>query len=146
MIVFDLVCSKDHEFEAWFASSDAFDKQKKAKKVVCPVCGDNKVSKALMAPSVSGTKKKADDQKSAGKAVMSEEAGQFMSALRELRKHVESNADYVGEKFPEEARKIHYGETEKRNIYGEASKEEAEALKDEGVEVAQIPWAPDHDA
>jgi hypothetical protein len=146
MIVFDLVCSKDHEFEAWFASSDAFDKQKKARKVVCPVCGDKKVSKALMAPSVSGTKKKADDQKSTGKAVMSEEAGQFMSALRELRKHVEANADYVGEKFPEEARKIHYGETDKRNIYGEASKEEAEALKDEGVEVAQIPWAPDHDA
>jgi hypothetical protein len=147
MIVFDLVCANAHEFEAWFAGSDAYEKQRKAKKVACPVCGDVKVSKALMAPAVSGTKKKSGDAPPDGKkAVMSAGAAEFMQALRGLRRHVEENCDYVGERFPEEARKMHYGEADKRNIYGEASAEEAEALKDEGVEVAQVPWVPDTDA
>ena len=130
MTVFDLKCSNDHEFETWFPSSDAFDKQRKAKKVVCPICGDTKVDKALMAPSVSGTKKKGE------KAVhlsskAEEQVGKYMTALKEI---------------PEEARKIHYGETEERSIHGEATDEEAAELVEEGVEVQKIPWVPTHDA
>ncbi len=139
MIVFDLRCGNDHEFESWFANSEAFEKLKKAGEVACPVCGDAKVEKALMAPAVSGTKKKSSEM-----AAM--HAGQYISAIRELREKVEQNCDYVGDKFPEEARRIHYGETEKRNIYGEASPDEAKALVDEGVEVQAIPWAPKADA
>jgi len=145
MIVFDLKCSNDHEFETWFPSSDAFDKQRKAKKVVCPICGDAKVDKALMAPSVSGTKKKGE------KAVhlsskAEEQVGKYMTALKEIREEVEKNSDYVGDKFPEEARKIHYGETEERGIHGEASDEEAAELVEEGIDVQKVPWAPTHDA
>lgn len=149
MIVFDLRCGGDHEFEAWFASSEAFDRQAKAKKVACPVCGDTKVVKALMAPAVAGTRKKGEaaaPKPAKGKAVMAEQMGQYMTALRALRSEVEKNCDYVGERFPEEARKMHYGEADKRNIYGEASVDEARALADEGVAVQAIPWAPDHDA
>jgi len=152
MIVFDLRCRRDHEFEAWFASSEAFEKQARAKKVACPVCGDTRVAKALMAPAVSGTKTRdaaappPHKSKGAGKAVMAGQGGQYMTALRALRDHVEKSCDNVGERFPEEARKMHYGEAEKRNIYGEASADEAGALADEGIDVQQIPWAPDHDA
>ena len=117
MIVFDLKCSNGHEFETWFPSSDAFDKQCKAKKVLCPVCGDTKVDKALMAPSVAGTKKKGE--KSVHLSSKAEEqVGKYMTALKEIREEVEKNSDYVGDKFPEEARKIHYGEADTRNIYG----------------------------
>ena len=132
MIVFDLICGNDHRFESWFANSDAFEKLKKAGEVACPVCGDAHVEKALMAPAVSGTKKKADE-----KAAM--HAGEYISAIRELRAQVEQNCDYVGEKFPEEARRIHYGESEQRGIYGNASVEETKDLLDEGIEVFSIP-------
>jgi hypothetical protein len=145
MIVFDLKCSNEHEFEIWFPSSDAFERQRKAKKIECPVCGDTKVDKALMAPSVAGAKKgneKAVHLSPKAKKQM----GQYISALREIRDHVEKNSDNVGKKFPEEARKIHYGEAEERSIYGEATVEEAEELSEEGIEVQQIPWLPNHDA
>jgi len=142
MIVFDLTCSNDHEFEAWFPSSEAYDKQRKARKVLCPVCGDAKISKGLMAPSVAGTRKKGDE----AKTVQAAGPAAYMTALRELRQHVEANCDNVGERFPEEARKMHYGETEKRNIYGEATETEAKELHEEGIECQRIPWVPEHDA
>ena len=145
MIVFDLLCGNDHEFESWFQNSDAFDKLAKAGHVACPVCGDTKVSKSLMAPAVSGTKKKSDDKKVISSSA-AQQMGQYMEAVKELREQVEQNCDYVGNKFPEEARKIHYGETESRNIYGEASDSEAEELHEEGVEFGRIPWVPNKDA
>ncbi|MEE8334279.1 MAG: DUF1178 family protein [Alphaproteobacteria bacterium] len=141
MIVYDLTCGNDHGFEAWFPSSEAYDRQRKARKVLCPACGDSKVSKALMAPSVSGTKKKGD-----GKLTHASGPAAYMSALRELRQQVETNCDNVGEHFPEEARKMHYGESEKRNIYGEATEAEAETLSDEGIDCQRIPWVQGHDA
>lgn len=141
MIVYDLTCGNDHDFEAWFPSSEAYDKQRKARKVPCPVCGDAKVSKALMAPSVAGAKKK-----DGGKPIHTTGQAAFVTALRELRHHVEANCDNVGERFPEEARKMHYGEAEKRNIYGEATEAEAETLSDEGITCQRIPWVPGHDA
>lgn len=145
MIVFDLKCSNNHSFETWFQSSDAFDKQIKAEKVECPICGDKKIEKALMAPSVAGTRKGGE------KAVhlsskAEEQMGKYISALKKVREHVEKNSDYVGDKFPEEARKMHYGEKEERSIHGEATDEEATELGEEGIEVQRIPWTPTHNS
>jgi len=145
MIVFDLKCSKDHVFEAWFPDSASFAEQAEAGKVVCPVCGSKKVSKALMAPNVVNTKgrENAPPRPAAGVAhADAEKAAELRQMLREVRDHVEQNCDYVGEQFAEEARKIHYGETDPRGIYGETSDDEAKELEEEGIEVARVPWLP----
>jgi hypothetical protein len=131
VIVYSLSCAKGHEFEGWFKDSAAFDDQKKTGKLVCPTCNSRKVSKAVMAPAVSGTKKKGEPT-----AAEVRQMRQFMTGLR---KHIEQNADYVGPDFAEEARKIHYGEVEHRHIYGEATVEEAKELVEEGVDVAPMP-------
>jgi hypothetical protein len=147
MIVFDLRCHKDHVFEAWFASSEAFDEQSKAGAVACPLCGSAKVAKALMAPAVAGTRKSDEPTPRAEGAEGSEPAQQttYFNALKELRAHVENTCDYVGPNFAEEARKMHYGEAEKRNIYGEATERQAKSLREEGVDCHQIPWLPNQD-
>jgi len=135
MIKYSLQCAKDHDFEGWFASSDAYDAQAAKGAISCPACGDSSVRKAIMAPSVKSPKK-AKTQESPDAAKMQ----QFMAGYR---KFVEENADYVGPRFPEEARKIHYGETEERHIYGEATLKEAKELIEEGVQVAPVPPAPE---
>lgn len=140
MIVFDLKCKDGHVFEAWFPDSKAFEKQKAKKAVVCPVCGNRRVTKAPMAPNIASGKAREGE-----KAQQNPQAKEMMVMLSKLRQEVEKNCDYVGDKFPEEARKIHYGEAEKRNIYGEASKEDAESLAEEGIEFQRIPWVR-HDA
>lgn len=134
MIVYNLRCRNAHEFEGWFKDSAAFDAQAKTGKVACPVCDSRKVGKAIMAPAVSGAKKS---------NLTVTEARQMRQFMTGLRKYVQENADYVGPNFAEEARKIHYGETEHRHIYGEASLEEAKELVEEGVDVAPLP--PDLD-
>lgn len=139
MIKYELKCRKDHVFEAWFYDSATYDKQAAAGKVVCPTCNSRKVDKAPMAPRIGKSKA----EKAAAEA---KEIAKVRQVLTELRDHVEKNADYVGDQFAEEARKIHYGETDKRNIYGEATKEEAQELVEEGVDVAMIPWLPRSDA
>lgn len=133
MIVYDLKCEKDHVFEAWFPDSGAFDRQRRRGDVTCPVCGSSKIDKALTAPNIGSSRQEAAAQEIGRVA-------QMRQALTKLRQHIETNCEYVGPKFAEEALKIHYGETEKRDIYGEASEAEAESLKDEGVEFARIPW------
>lgn len=141
MILYDLRCSHDHVFEAWFRDSGAYEEQCAGRQIPCPVCGDTRVEKAMMAPRLGKAHRNESRRAPATKAVAGQVSEQAVKvALMELRKHVESNADDVGDKFPEEARKIHYGETEQRNIYGESTPEEAEALKDEGVEFQRIPW------
>ena len=145
MIVFDLLCGNYHEFESWFQDSTAYEKLAKAGHVACPICGDTKICKSLMAPAVSGTKKKSSE-KMAFSAKAAQQMGKYMEAIKEMREQVEKNCDYVGNKFPEEARKMHYGEADTRNIYGEATDSEAEALKEEGVEVQRISWTPNEDA
>jgi hypothetical protein len=154
MIVFDLKCRKEHVFEAWFPDSASFAGQVEAGKVLCPVCGSRKVAKALMAPNVVSTKGRAAAEPpragdagtgaEAGAVAVAEsaKAGELRRLLRELRNHVEQNCDYVGGSFAEEARKIHYGETDPRGIYGETSDAESKALEDEGIEVARVPWLP----
>lgn len=150
MIVYDLRCHKDHVFEAWFASSEAFDRQAEAGAVMCPICGSRKVSKALMAPAVAGIRNRDEAPASTtGPRPETPEQvhiGRYMNVLRELRRQVEKHCDYVGERFPEEARKMHYGEADKRNIYGEATEAEAQALREEGIAFERIPWIPNHDA
>jgi len=139
MISFDLRCSDGHVFEGWFGSSTDFEDQKARGLLSCPVCGDETVGKALMAPNVPAKNNGAK----ADTPTLTPE--RMMVMLRQMKQEVQKNADYVGPKFAEEARKIHYGETDQRNIYGESTPEESESLADEGIEFAQIPWLPDQD-
>jgi hypothetical protein len=133
LIVYSLSCANGHSFEGWFASSSAFDEQEAGGKLVCAVCGLRDVSKAPMAPALSP---RVGKEKSAPAGDELRKMRQYMSGLR---KYVEENAENVGRKFPEEARKIHYGDTEERHIYGEASPAEAKELIEEGIDVAPLP-------
>jgi hypothetical protein len=145
MILFDVKCAKGHVFEAWFRDSSTADRQMSGRKVACPDCGSTKVVKAPMAPRIAGKGAAESKPEAPSKEVVAMSA-KLRKELGELRAKVEANCDYVGEKFAEEARKIHYGETDPRSIYGETSKEEASELAEEGVEFARIPWLPRHDS
>ncbi|MEX0954377.1 MAG: DUF1178 family protein [Rhizobiaceae bacterium] len=138
MIRFSLACDHDHDFDGWFRNNDDFDKQKKRGLVSCPICGSSKVDKALMAPSVQTARKRDRVALSS-----SAEQKQLMGKLKELTDKLKENADYVGDKFPEEARKIHFGEADPRGIYGEASREEVKELLEDGVEIMPLPTIPD---
>ena len=148
MIAFDLKCAKGHVFEAWFASSRGFERDAKAGRVECPLCGSAKVEKALMAPHVATGRASEESPPVPAPAPdpLAERRAEAFRMLRELQGKIERDFDHVGERFAEEARKIHYGEVEKRAIYGSATPEESKALKDEGVEFGQLPWLPRHDA
>ncbi|WP_119679482.1 DUF1178 family protein [Indioceanicola profundi] len=141
MIKFELKCAEGHRFEAWFRNSDSYEEQAAAHAIHCPACGGRDVGKAPMAPSIarSGSRQR-DVGADAAKAA------ELMQQLRELRQKVESSADYVGDQFAEEARKIHYGEVETRAIYGETTTKQAEELKEEGISFARIPWVPTHNS
>ena len=147
MIKYALICEQMHEFESWFANSAAYDKQAKRGLVGCPACGSNKVEKAIMAPRLARTRKSkqraVETPTATSVAMLSPQERELRAKLKELREHITKNADYVGQKFPEEARKMHYGETEHRSIYGEASLETAEELHDEGIELHPLPVLPD---
>ena len=146
MIRYSLVCEAGHGFESWFPSSDSFDTQVTRGLVACPVCDSTAVGKALMVPSIARTDRgpvARPAQAEAPVALIAEPERQVRAMLKALREHVVSNSEHVGPRFPEEARKIHYGEAEGRSIYGEASPAEARALIDEGIEVAAIPILPD---
>ena len=134
MILFDLRCSHGHQFEAWFRDGATYDQQAGEGAIACAVCGDTTVSKALMAPAVA-----------TGGRVDPERAAAALHSLRKVQDHIEKNFDHVGPQFAEEARKMHYGEADKRSIYGEATQSEAKELRDEGIAVGQIPWLPRHD-
>ena len=138
MIRFSLVCEHEHEFDAWFRSGDDFETQKKRGFVDCPTCGSRKVDKALMAPAVSTGRK----QETMALA-MGEEQRKALAQLKELSRKIRENADYVGDKFAEEARKIHFGEADPRGIYGEATPDEARSLAEDGVEFMPVPIFPD---
>ena len=130
MIVYNLRCKNGHEFEGWFRDSSAFDTQAAEGKLCCPACNSRRVEKAIMAPAVSTS------ERPALSGAESRKMRQFMTGLR---KYVQENAEYVGPKFAEEARKIHYGESADRHIYGETTMEEAQDLTEEGVDVAPLP-------
>jgi hypothetical protein len=145
MIKYALACEQAHEFESWFPSSEAFETQRKRGFVTCPYCNSAKVEKQIMAPSVARTDKapKALTPEVQPVAVLSERERELRAALRALREHVLKNAEDVGKGFVEEARKMHYGETEERSIYGEADLAEARALLEEGIDVLPLPVVPD---
>ena len=146
MIAFDLKCAKGHVFEAWFASSQGYARDAKAGRVECPLSGNTKVEKAPMAPNIASGRG-ADERPPAPAAdPLAERRAEAFRMMRELQNRVERDFDHVGERFAEEARKIHYGEVDKRAIYGSATPEESKELKDEGVEFGQIPWLPRHDS
>lgn len=135
MILFTLRCAEGHEFEGWFRDGEGFEVQQEAGEIACPQCGDNRVEKAVMAPSIGRSRKG-----------MPLSPAQMRAALVELRRQVETNCDYVGPRFAEEARKIHYGEVDPRGIYGEATADELRELKDEGISFGQVPWVSPSDA
>ena len=155
MIRYALVCENGHDFESWFQDSAAYDKQAKRGLVACPHCGSAKVEKAIMAPRLAGSRKRertmptepparaAAAPKKAPVAMISPQERELRGKLKELRDHLTKNADHVGPKFPEEARKMHYGETEHRSIYGEASPQEAKDLAEEGIEFHPLPILPE---
>ena len=160
MIRYSLICERKHDFEIWFKNSADYDKQSKRGLVTCPACGTSKVEKAIMAPSLGRASKKAASaappeaampqpeapaaaEPKAPVAMISPQEREFRAKLKELRDHLTKNAENVGGKFPEEARKMHYGEIEHRSIYGEASPQEAKDLLDEGVEFHPLPVLPD---
>ena len=149
MIRYSLHCEAGHEFESWFQDSSAFDKQVKRKLVACPVCDSVKVEKAIMAPRIArkrGEKRVPRPQPNESPAptpmLMSPE-NELRAKLRELRDFVKSNAEDVGQQFPTEARKMHYGEIKHRPIYGEATPDDAKSLVEEGVDVMPMPVLPE---
>jgi hypothetical protein len=133
MIKYDLRCDKDHTFEVWFRDSTTCDAQLVGGEVLCPQCASPHVQKALMAPSVA----KSQSPESVQEQQLT--LAHQMHLLREMRRHVEANSDHVGADFPEEARRMHYGEAERRNIYGEADLTEAKELIDEGIDIMPLP-------
>lgn len=137
MIRFSLACANGHGFEGWFSSNADFDAQKERGLVECPECGSVEVSKSLMAPSVSTARKREKQQSK--QLAMAPEQREMMTKLRQMVQAVKANSENVGERFPEEARKIHYGEVEARGIFGKASGEEARSLIEEGIAVAPLP-------
>ena len=139
MIKFTLTCEKDHSFEGWFGSSEDFIDQQQRGLVSCPYCHSVEVEKALMAPSVSTSKTR--DKISV--APLDQKRQALFAEMKELRQKITANAEDVGEKFPEEARKIHYGEAETRGIYGAASQEDVKELVEEGVPIAPLPLLPE---
>jgi hypothetical protein len=164
MIRYSLICEQKHDFEIWFKNSADYDKQAKRGLVTCPACGSEKVEKALMAPSLgrgsrkgaaapaaeiappeapAATEAASPAENKTAVAMVSPQERELRAKLKELREHLIKNADNVGAKFPEEARKMHYGESEHRSIYGEASPQEAKELLEEGVELHPLPVLPD---
>ena len=139
MIRYELSCDNGHAFEGWFGSADDFDRQQKMTLVSCPSCGSTHVAKRLMAPSVSTARKKLQRQEIAVQTGQKE----MMAKIREIVSTIRANSEDVGERFPEEARKIHYGESEQRGLIGKATADEVRDLLDEGVEVAPLPTLPD---
>lgn len=144
MIRYDLICDKGHEFDGWFRDSATYDKQARRGFVACSVCGSSKVEKQLMAPGIPAKSNRKDEvpQRMVAGPV-DPRVAMMMKMMREMRRHVEENADYVGDKFAEEARKIHFAEAEARGIYGEATADEATALIEEGIEVFPLPRLPE---
>ncbi|WHO74054.1 DUF1178 family protein [Rhizobium sp. BT03] len=139
MIRYSLTCDNAHEFEGWFSESADFDRQVATGFLTCPVCHSAAVSKLLMAPSVSTARKK-DERQTLAMDAMRQEA---LQKLKQAVAAVKANSEDVGTQFPEEARKIHYGEADARGIIGQATVDEAQALLEEGIEIAAIPVLPE---
>ena len=148
MIRYALLCDQDHEFESWFDSSSAYEKLQQNNLIECPHCGSTNIRKALMTPQIGGARSNKQDDATGTLTTNDDSQLQQMqqeavNLARQIRDHVKENADYVGDKFAEEARKIHYEETEPHGIYGKATKEEVTDLIEEGVDFSPLPDLPE---
>jgi hypothetical protein len=156
MIRFSLRCQNAHEFESWFKDGEAHARMASAGLLECPVCGDTHITKALMAPAIKkarGVKGRAEAAPPAAVAPKPPEAeaprlaagpmpAQIVALLQRMRGEIEKSCDYVGQDFAKEARRIHEGEVPPRGIYGEATEADTEALREDGIDVARLPWVP----
>ncbi|CAN5400597.1 DUF1178 family protein [soil metagenome] len=143
MIRYDLHCQDGHEFDGWFRDSAAYDDQAAAKLVTCPLCGSDKIGKQLMTPGLPAKLNRKSEVKQPVFTGSDARQAQLLAMMRELRQHIEANAENVGSRFADEARKIHYEEVEKRGIFGEATAEDAKALVEEGIEIHPLPRLPE---
>ncbi|HEY8382134.1 MAG TPA: DUF1178 family protein [Microvirga sp.] len=146
MIKYALACDDGHGFESWFPSSEGYEEQRRRGFVTCPVCDSPTVEKQIMAPRVARTDKtpaSVPAPEPQPVAILSDKERQMRTMLRAFRQHVQQNAEHVGDRFADEARKMHYGEAEQRSIYGEANPADARALLEEGIEVHPLPIVPD---
>jgi hypothetical protein len=156
MIHYQLLCSKDHEFDGWFRDSNAFDKQVRLNLIECPACGGTSVRRALMAPAVAkphrtpAPAQPEAPQPQVQPAPLAPPAGaiggklpdHMRAMLQRMRSEVEKHCVYVGDQFAEEARRMHRGESDRHGIYGETTPEQAEGLAEDGIEFSRIPWVP----
>lgn len=143
MIRYDLVCSKGHEFDGWFSDSAAYDKQAKRGLISCTHCGDSKIEKQIMAPGIAAKGNRGVERQAMTAGPVDPRAVAMMQMMRDYRKHVVDNSENVGTQFAEEARKIHFKEVKERAIYGEATREEAKLLVEDGIDVHPIPRLPE---
>ena len=143
MILFDLQCDKNHQFECWFASSTKYEEQLKDKMIICPYCNSTKIQKSLMAPNINTKSTSKNSKKNNKKKLVQEN---LENQIKKFRKYIEKNTDNVGKNFAEEARKIYYGETKSRPIRGESTEKEAQELAEEGIQFSKLPWHTKEDA
>ena len=143
MILFDLQCDKNHQFECWFASSTKYEEQLKDKMIICPYCNSPKIQKSLMAPNINTKSTSKNSKKNNKKKLVQEN---LENQIKKFRKYIEKNTDNVGKNFAEEARKIYYGETKSRPIRGESTEKEAQELAEEGIQFSKLPWHTKEDA
>jgi hypothetical protein len=143
MIHYDLICKNGHVFDGWFSGSSAYDEQRKSGSVTCPLCSTSDIDKQLMTPGIARKSSQKVETRNPMVAAGDPRVKKLMQKMRELRQYVESTADYVGDRFAEEARRIHYKEAEERGIYGETTAEDARALVEEGIDVHPLPPLPE---
>lgn len=143
MILYRLICSRGHEFESWFRDSDAYDRQAAQGAISCPFCHSTEVSKAIMAPHVARRSSRASAEEAGVPALLDERHAALRTMIQELRQKIAASTEDVGDRFPDEARRMQDGDAETRAIRGRASFEEAKALLEEGIEILPIPGPPD---
>tara|TARA_B100000579_G_scaffold340138_1_gene291667 strand:- start:369 stop:791 length:423 start_codon:yes stop_codon:yes gene_type:complete len=135
MIKYNLKCDNNHEFESWFSDSNEFNKLNKKKLLECIYCSSNKIQKSIMSPMVSGTKLKEDKINLLDQKLLNEK-----NQLIKLRKHIEKNFEFVGDKFSEKVRDVYYDKESKKSIYGTTTPEQKKELEEEGIDLLSIPW------
>lgn len=143
MIHYDLICRHGHKFDGWFSTSAAYEEQRGNNDILCPSCGTAEIDKQLMTPGIPRKGNSRNSSRQLVSGVGDPQMKMLVQKLRELRQHVERHADYVGDRFADEARRIHYKEAEERGIYGEATPDDARELIDEGIEVQPLPLLPE---
>ena len=143
MIRYDLICKDRHVFDGWFSSSAAYDEQRKNGSISCPICSTSEIDKQLMTHSIGRKSNRKTETRNPMMAGSDPRMRKLVQKMRELKEHVENTADYVGDRFAEEARRIHYKEVKERGIYGETTAEDARALVEEGIEIHPLPLLPE---